>query len=337
MLKDYDGYVDYKLQDKRLGWAEHALEIIEEYAKDGYTLTVRQIYYQFVARNIVDNTKENYNAVQEMLRKARLGGYLPLDCIEDRTRAAESEAFSRSPQGAVRTALNELLDYQEDPWLLQPRRVEIWVEKEALVGVVARVASRWHLTYMADRGYVSLSARVATQKRLASLGFLVKPPKWNGKKSEWRIKFRDIRRMMDEMEEYERSLRPLILYLGDHDPSGIDMDRDIRESMEEIGMRIELERVALTQRQVQQYDLPPQWAKDTDTRTGRYVARHGHEHAWELDALPPPVLDGIIGETVRRHVDMEAWERWERDMKRKRKKLASLRAKWLEDEELARI
>jgi hypothetical protein len=95
-----------------------------------------------------------------------------------------------------------------------------------------------------------------------------------------------------------------IIHLGDHDPSGIDMTRDIQERLEMFGANVEVKRVALTMKQIEAFNPPPNPTKVTDARSGGYISRFGHE-CWELDALEPKVITQLIEDEVTALIDYD--------------------------------
>lgn len=252
-----------------------ANEIIEEYQSLGYTLTLRQLYYRFVAGGYIANKDTEYKRLGDVVQKARYAGLIDWDAIEDRTRNVHSNSHWETPHSIVRAAAHS---YALDKWADQPYRVEVWVEKEALAGIVAQVAQELDVNYLACRGYMSASEmRVAAQ------------------------------RLMDCQPDQA----PIILHLGDHDPSGIDMTRDIEDRLREFceydGWDCpRVRRIALNMDQVLAYNPPPNPAKLTDSRCTGYMERFGNE-SWELDALPPNDLADLIRTNVLRFRDEELW------------------------------
>ncbi len=231
-----------------------ANSIIEEYSAQGYSLTLRQLYYQFVARDLIPNTERSYKSLGSTINDARLAGYIDWDSIEDRTRNISEAPFWDSPSDVIQAARDS---YQIDMWADQPRRVEVWIEKEALTGVIHRTCRNLHVPYFACRGYVSASETYAAYQRACA--------------------------------------HPLtILHLGDHDPSGIDMTRDNLDRLADVmGGDVELKRIALNMDQVEEYNPPPNPAKVTDSRFEQYLQDFGPD-SWELDALEPSVINELI-------------------------------------------
>lgn len=278
--------------------------ICTEYAAQGYNLTLRQLYYQFVARGLIPNTQSSYSRLGSIINDARLAGLLDWDYIVDRTRNLAGASHFDRPQDAI---LQAARSYSEDLWRNQPARLEVWVEKEALADVVGQVASRHDVDYFSCRGYVS-------QSELWSAG----------------------QRCLDRIL---RGQQVIVLHLGDHDPSGIDMTRDITDRMTTFlvrdyhracigagleasttvgairthmnrrvgGEAFEVRRIALNMDQVDRYQPPPNPAKVTDSRYESYRAEFGDE-SWELDALEPQVLDRLIESHILAERDDETWE-----------------------------
>lgn len=257
-----------------LGIIETANGICEEYARQGFNLTLRQVYYQFVARGLLANKDTNYKRLGSIINDARLAGLMDWSYIQDRTRNVRGGFGGYANPGAYIESVAD--GYVEPIWRGQQYRPEVWVEKDALVDVVGRGCATDRVPYFSCRGYVSQSEMYAAAKR---------------------------------MEGYRRrGLTPLVIHLGDHDPSGIDMTRDIRDRLEMLSNgHVEVRRIALTMEQIETYDPPPNPAKLTDSRGEGYVAEYGYE-SWELDALEPAVITDLIQAEVDTIVDRDLLE-----------------------------
>lgn len=260
---------------------EQANEILEEYAAQGFDLTLRQLYYQFVARALIPNAQRSYDRLGSIVNDARLAGRIGWNRIVDRTRELEEQNHYANPEELVSYAAGW---YRRDKWAPQPYRLEVWIEKDALVGVIEGVCRELDVPFLSCRGYVSQS-------------------------EAWGAAMRFVRYIRDGGQ------RVRILHLGDHDPSGIDMSRDIRDRMELFLARhvarpdrdFGLDRLALNMDQVRRYDPPPNPAKITDSRAVDYIARFGRE-SWELDALEPAVMAELIRDAVLDYRDETAWQ-----------------------------
>jgi len=263
-------YIDKKFRAASLSLIEQVEEIVNRYEKQGYSLTLRQIYYQLVAADVIPNSEKSYNNLGMLLSDARLAGLIDWAAIEDRSRICRSFRHYKNPQEALREAANR---YRIDLWAEQPYYIEVWVEKDALSDVVGQAACRYDVPYFACRGYVSQSAMWEAAGR-----FIAK--KINRKKHHC-----------------------LLIYLGDHDPSGLDMSRDISDRLNLFEADVIISRIALNYNQIQQYSPPPNPAKVTDSRAEGYIKRFGSS-SWELDALPPQVLDKLISDEIIKYVDI---------------------------------
>lgn len=253
-------YVSKNLGQITLSRIDQANTIIEEFQAQGFDLTVRQIYYQFVARNLIINEKRSYKLIANAIEKGRMNGLIDWGVIVDRTRFLRGHNNWENPPAFLRdTAYRYRLDSRSD----QDSLIEVWIEKDALIGVISRPCSELDVDYFACRGYVSLSEM-------------------------WRA-----------AQRYQYDGRPVvILHLGDHDPSGIDMTRDIEDRLITFGCdQIEVHRIALTIEQVEEYHCPPNFVKLKDTRTDEYMNKYGKD-SWELDALPPQVMADLVKKNV---------------------------------------
>ena len=190
-------YIDKKFQGATLDLIELANRIISEYQAAGFQLTLRQLYYQLVARGHMANKQREYKRLGSIIADARLAGMVSWEAIEDRTRNVRGNQHWDSPEQIVREAINS---YRIDRWASQPYRPEVWIEKDALVGVIAGVCQQMDVDYFSCRGYVSASEM-------------------------WQAGHVRFRRYLRNKQT------PVIIHLGDHDPSGIDMTRDIQERL----------------------------------------------------------------------------------------------------------
>lgn len=256
-------------QAAALARIEQAREILRDPEYADTRLTLRQLYYQFVSRNLITNEEKSYKNLAGLISDARLAGLINWDAIEDRGRVPTIPLEFTSLRHRVDSAI---ANYRLPRWEGQETYAELWVEKQALAGVLEPLAHEFHVTLVVNKGYSSSSAMYDASKRF-----------------------------LDACGNCERE--PRLFYLGDHDPSGEDMVRDIRERLELFGVEgIKVEKVALTTAQVRQYNPPPNPAKMTDSRAAAYVAIHGRR-SWEVDALPPTVLTRLVRAAFRRIID----------------------------------
>ena len=259
-------YKEINFRTDSLSKIELANEIISHY--DGLKLTLRQLYYQFVTRNAIPNKENAYNSLGNLISNARLAGLLDWEAIEDRVRIPRIPIDFEDIQDLVKAALQS---YRLPRWEGQDWYVELWCEKDAVSNILEPMAKKYHIVQMVNRGYSSQSAMHDTADRFLS---------------------------------QDDSKRKVLLYLGDHDASGEDMVRDIRERLAMFGVTLTVDKIALTFEQVKQYNLIPNPAKLTDTRSKAYINKFGNE-SWELDALPPDVLHQLIEQAILNVLDVE--------------------------------
>jgi len=264
-------FIDKNFRQKALAIIDQANTIIADYQAQGFNLTLRQLYYQFVAKALIPNTERSYKNLGQTINDGRLAGLIDWNAIEDRTRNLVAWKHYDSPEHAVRSALDS---YDIDMWENQEVRVEVWIEKEALSGVISGVCGELDVPYFACRGYVSQS-------------------------EQWRAG----RRMRRD------GRNTIMIHLGDHDPSGMDMTRDNDDRLRMFANyngRVEVRRIALNMDQINEYNPPPNPAKFSDSRFQQYVAEYGDE-SWELDALEPAVLSQLIRDEIDSIRDMDLW------------------------------
>lgn len=252
--------------------------ICDDYARRGFDLTLRQIYYQLVARNVIPNRENEYDRLGATLSHARLAGRIDWLHMIDRTRFLRGMPGMNTPAGAINNAAEK---YALDLWHGQAFHVEVWIEKDALVGVLQNVCYAERVGYTSCRGYMSQS-------------------------EVWSAAMRFCRQMRD-------GKTVVVLHLGDHDPSGIDMTRDITDRLalfcEHHGYAApNVERIALNMDQIREYNPPPNPAKVTDLRYRGYVEAFGTDESWELDALRPEVIEDIVRDSVRAYRDDALFE-----------------------------
>lgn len=264
-------YKEISFRQKSLDLIELINSVIDEYSMQGYELTLRQAYYQLVARGYIENNERSYKNIGSLINDGRLAGLIDWNSITDRTRNLRNRAHWDQPQDVIYSAK---YSYLLDKWEGQPNYVEVWVEKDALIDIVGQACRPLDTPHFSCRGYTSQSEM------------------WSAAQRFIRQKNREAR---------------YIIHLGDHDPSGIDMTRDIQERLEMFGADVYVKRVALTMNQVTTYNPPPNPAKITDSRCGKYIDQYGEE-SWELDALEPQMLVNLITSEVTALRDDEIYQ-----------------------------
>lgn len=254
-------YKSIKFQQKSLELIRLVNQVVEEYQAQGYELTLRQAYYQLVARGYIPNNERSYKNIGNLINDGRLAGLIDWHSITDRTRNLRSNSHWDNPADVIASAR---YSYLLNKWDGQPNYAEVWVEKDALVDIVGQACRPLDTPYFSCRGYTSQSEMWSAAQRFISQDY------------------RDNR---------------VIIHLGDHDPSGIDMTRDIQERLQMFGADVYVKRVALTMNQIGTYNPPPNPAKITDSRASKYIDEYGNE-SWELDALEPQVITDLITNEV---------------------------------------
>lgn len=261
---------DEKITPARMEYISVINSILEDFQKKGYRLTLRQLYYQLVAGAIIPNRVQEYSKLSSVLVAARMNGLTDWGMIEDRIRKPQHVYYVRDVNDALEDTIRHYrLDRQEG----QENCVEVWTEKDAVSNILKRVTQHFHLRLMVNRGYSSCSAMKEAADRLR-----------------------------------HAHQKRIVLYVGDHDPSGLDMIRDVGSRLDEFGlMAFEIIHIALTAEQIQRFKPPPNPAKITDPRAKWYISEHGTE-SWELDALKPEDLEAIVRQNVESLIDLDLFE-----------------------------
>lgn len=252
-------------QARRMLMIGKAVTILEEYEGKGFNLTLRQLYYQFVARDLLANSDRNYKRLGSAVSDGRMWGFIDWNHLVDRGRNFESLGHWDHPRDIIRSSAHS---FAVDRWEGEDYRLEVWVEKQALEDIVDRACSPLDVGYLACKGYMSQSEMWSASQRL---------------------------------KHHERQgQKTIILHLGDHDPSGMDMSRDIQDRLAIFESSVTVERIALNMDQINTYNPPPNPAKVTDSRAGEYIARYG-ENSWELDALNPETMTELIQSEIAKY------------------------------------
>lgn len=270
------------------------VKTIDEYADMNLRLTNREIYYQIVAADAIPNATEVYKRLCVFLTDARYGGYLDWDAIEDRSRSARKHSEWEDVEDLIASAV---ASYRLKRWEDQDYYIEMYCEKEAGEGKLLPVADKYHIHFGANKGYSSASMMYEMSKRLK--------------------------------EQLQNRKKVIILYFGDHDPSGLDMIRDIKDRLTEFlendvdleDNPFEIVPIALNRKQIAQYKCPPNPAKITDPRAKWYIKEHG-KVSWELDALKPDVLIKLAENAILEYLDLDKYNAF---IQREKKEIAALK------------
>lgn len=320
------GYRQYRESGKRGLYRptkkiiEQADAVLTKYWDDGngYPLTIRQLYYKLVTQNVLRNSKAEYARLIGIMKDARYYGLISWDMLIDRTRSIFEDGTHADERAAIADLEQRFL---LDKWADQPTRVEVWIEKDAAIGTIWTVCHELQVPLASTRGYNSTSGI----KRAAE-------------------------RLMDRLKEQH----VLILHIGDHDPSGVDMTRDMNERLDELvyadealyGLDLKdhrLDRIALTMDQVHTVyprgeDTKPigQPVKESDSRTKEYIRKFGRK-CWELDGLEPEYLVQLITDKV---LEVRHEARWAASVEREaeaRRNLGLARVSWDDAVRLGRL
>lgn len=280
-------YIPKKFNAEHQEIIAHAIRLLKHYVSIGVEVTGRSIYYRFIAMDLLPtswidedynrrnglpvntkNTQKNYKRLLSILNDARLAGVIDWSYLRDTLRDVEVPNHWRSPASIIDGVARA---YRIDKWADQPRAVEVWAEKDAVEGLLAAVCPRLDVPHFVCRGSPSQTAMWQAGQRLKG---------------------------------YVRQGRsPVVLYLGDHDPTGLDITRDITARLDLfVGQEVEVVRVALNMDQVEQYSPPPNPAKTSDPRYNSYALEYG-EDSYELDALEPEVMLSLIEDHVLQYRD----------------------------------
>jgi hypothetical protein len=343
-------FKEIKLNTKSQAMFENVDLIINEYLNQGYKLTLRQLYYQLVSRDFIPNDVKEYNKLGDLLTKCRMGGMIDWEAIEDRVRVPKRPYFNYDVADALTDSHKY---YRRDRTENQSSNIEVWIEKDALSGVLSRVTNKYGVYLLVNRGYSSASSMYDSYKRF-------KTKLLSGKKCS-------------------------ILYLGDHDPSGKDMIRDIESRLYEFILNdddfiqfflevcfvdgistkgfteefneildkfgdddslfdvyngsdddpqfnfrkgilkeyFQIKPIALTWEQIQSYNPPPNPAKVDDPRAKEYIAKYG-KSSWEVDALRPETLNAILVEAIESIIDIDAFDKCLIQEEKDKKEILSL-------------
>jgi len=260
--------------------------ILDEYRRQGYQITLRQLYYQCIARDVLPNewvdpktgsknVQKNYHRLGSIVNKARLAGLLDWEIMVDLGRSTVRNPHWESVADILDGAAQQ---FRIDKWEDQETHVEVMCEKQAAEGILEPVCRELDVSFTSNKGYPSQSYIYRRGKELR--------------------------------EKYDQGKGVVVIYFGDHDPSGLDMDRDLGARLNMFarldGFEIEVERIALTSAQIRKYNPPPNPVKFTDSRADGYVDAHGYE-SWELDALDPAMLAHLCRNAIEAYRDEAAW------------------------------
>lgn len=242
---------------------------IHDVLEEQHPATLRGVFYQLVSRGVVPKTEAAYKStVGRLLTRMRLDGEVPFEWVADNTRWVRKSA-SFANLGDMLRRSQDL--YRRDLWASQDAYVEVWLEKEALAGVLFDVTDEWDVPLMVTRGYPSLTYVASAAEAI-----------------------RDVAKPAH------------LYYFGDHDPSGVDIPRSVEARLRELAPAAEItfSVVAVTAEQIVSLGLPTRPTKATDSRSRNFAGE-----SVEVDAIPAPTLRAMVGDVIEAHVDRDALAR----------------------------
>jgi hypothetical protein len=285
--------------DWRLVVDNHIIPALEWFAEEGITPTLRTLFYRLISLQVIPNTKNSYKRLSKVLVKERKEGDIEWDAIADEGRlvVCNFDDTYESPEQYVQRGIDHIKNadsqFKVPRWHNQKHYVEIWIEKQALADTFE--------SFLEDR-----QVRIAVNKGYAGWTFL----------SENADRLMEIR-----LKHPDKRIH--ILYFGDFDPSGEDMDRHLVDALSYFfdldRYLVDFERIAVTEDQIDEYDLPPIPEDsetldklDKDSRKGGFIDKHGQLIAVELDALLAIVPDEfrqLVQESVDQYFDEAFYEK----------------------------
>jgi hypothetical protein len=236
-----------------------------------WPVTIRQLFYRMIGVAGIVNDARSYKLLSRVMTKARRDGRCPREWICDRTRPTYEPSVWKNPREYAEAVKQ---GYRRDYWQSQPYHLEIWSEKDTVTGSIQDLTNELGITVRVGRGFNSETRVFEIAQILAQTG---KPN--------------------------------VVLFLGDHDASGRDIERDWKKRLLDNGSRpFELRRVAIHAGDIKKFKLPPQRVKSNDSRASKFIQKYG-EQCVELDALPPTELRRRLRAVVEGYLDRMAWDR----------------------------
>jgi hypothetical protein len=236
--------------------------------RENRPMTVRQVFYQAVSCGLIEKTEAQYkNTVVRLLTDMRIDGDLPFNWIADNTRWMRKPYSYSSMESAIRRTAET---YRRSVWDSQDVYVELWLEKDALSGVLYEVTAPWDVPLMVSRGYSSVTYLYTAAETIIAQN---KPA--------------------------------YLYYFGDYDPSGVDIPRNVEARLRQFapGAEIRFERVAVNFEQIEAMQLPTRPTKKTDSRSKAFEGE-----SVEVDAIPPGALRQLAEQCIAQHVDQRQYE-----------------------------
>jgi hypothetical protein len=232
-------------------------------------ITVRHLFYRLVGLGMIPKTESAYQLLGRHLSKWRRSEEIPWSSFADNTRW-----HIRQPSfDGVQDALNNTVEtYRRNLWATQPYYVEVWVEKDAIAGIVAETANAFGVPVFVCRGFASLSSLYSAANTFK--------------------------------QAIENEKTVTIFHLGDHDPSGVAAGESVRRAFrDDFDVDLRFIRVAVTEEQIQQLSLPTRPTKMHSTHAKNWT---GGESV-ELDAMPPVEIKHLVETCITELIDLDQW------------------------------
>lgn len=228
-----------------------------------HKVTQRQIFYYLVTKGLIDNTLMKYNKLVPLVNRMRIFGLIPFNSILDRTGLYGTTQYDNIEE-PIENAIKRFRGNWNGNF---PEYIEVWLEKQALRDIVYQVTNAYGVALSVASGTTKLS---------------------------------QIQSFINRINYYEKPT--IILYLGDFDPTGLNIDKQLLDQMKSTKLQIHalptIKRIALTEQQTKTLPKSFQKAKEEDPNYKAYIAQYG-ETVWELDALDPKQLQDIIRDEIQ--------------------------------------
>ncbi len=254
-------------------------------------MTLRQLYYRVVSAGVLKNAQAEYKRLGRLMTNLREAGDVPRTWIVDHIRSTLKPS---SWTGLADYAETVRDCYRKDMWSQMPAHVEVFVEKDAIAGSIQPVTREFDVALQVVRGYSSVSFA-------GEIGAI-----------------------------WSQVRKPIFAYyLGDFDPSGFDIERDLAEKLSRYSDRnvwhvpwgdepvdpqpdaVYWTRLAVCEGDFEEHNLIRLPVKNSDMRTKAFLAAHG-AHCAEVDAIPPAELRSRVQAAILSHIDAGRWERLKR-------------------------
>lgn len=296
---------------RRIDWKEVVRAVKQElnnFTAEGYKPTLRAMFYRLYSNGLIPNTPNAYDRLSKVTVEARWKSVqfsqgrnvsdsdeiLPIDCFADNSCdvLGDFDETYWKPEQLIDVRIKRLKDTETDyvnripRWHNQPLYVEIWIEKQAMGGTFESILNGYDVRIVPNRGFASMT-----------------------------FVYENVQRLKKHLTMGEKVH---VLYYGDFDPSGDYMDTDLKNRLVRFGLgdKIDFERVAVTPKQIEKYNLPYDPDKETKLKMGRdvqtngFLEKYGKLYAVELDALPAKIPDEfrrLVVEKVEQYFDEDIY------------------------------